>query len=247
MPSTTTQPVEEGIAPQVIGGLPAWGVPYAKELLDTLNSVEAPFPCTFAVSAAKKSGLRFGFIDDDNDPRSWEALPGIIRSYLETYRSISRETSLIVLFRPGQEEPGKVGDYYQKFWDVLQFLHERDTEAWPAEIPQDTDDKHWEFSFGGTPIFVVCNTPAHTARKSRSNPCFMITFQPRWVFEELDPETSRGLAARRVIRNRLRAFDGSDPSPELGNYGDPDNREWKQYFLFDENEAKAPVCPFRHT
>ncbi|GAA2332232.1 YqcI/YcgG family protein [Streptomyces violaceusniger] len=245
--SSTTQPVEEHLASQVIGGLPAWGIPYARDLLQTLTSTDAPFPCTFAVSAAKKSGLRFGFIDDEHDQRSWEALPDIIRSYLETYQSISRETSLIVLFRPGQEEDGKVGDYYQKFWDVLQFLHEHDTEAWPAEIPKDTDHSHWEFSFGGTPIFVVCNTPAHTARKSRSNPCFMITFQPRWVFEDLDPDTPRGWSARRVIRNRLRAFDGGEPSPELGNYGDPENREWRQYFLFDENEAKPPACPFRHT
>ncbi|MCX4849518.1 YqcI/YcgG family protein [Streptomyces sp. NBC_00893] len=247
MLSTKSQSVERDLASQVIGDLPSWGVPYATDLLQTLTSTEAPFPCTFAVSAAKKAGLRFGFIDDEHDRRGREVLPDIIRQYLEVYRSISRETSLIVLFRPGQEETGKVGDYYQKFWDVLQFLHEHDSEAWPAEIPKDTDDKHWEFSFGGTPVFVVCNTPAHTARKSRSNPCFMITFQPRWVFEDLDPTTSRGWAARRVIRNRLRAFDGLEPSPELGNYGDPENREWRQYFLFEENDAKAPACPFRHT
>lgn len=245
MSSTNILPADGQLTSQVIGDLPDWGAPCATELLGTLLSSESPFPCTFAVSAAKKSGLRFGFVEDLHDRRSWEVLPGIISSYLEVYRQISRETSLIVLFRP-EKETGEVEDYYRKFWDVLQFLHERDPEPWPTDIPEHTDDSRWEFSFGGTPIFVVCNTPAHVRRKSRTNPSFMITFQPRWVFEHLGPETIRGEAARRVIRNRLRAFDGGEPSPELGHYGDPENREWRQYFLLDENEAKVPVCPFLH-
>ncbi|MEV7870653.1 YqcI/YcgG family protein [Streptomyces sp. NPDC088124] len=203
-----------------------------------------PFPCTFAVSAAKKASLRFGFIDDLNDERSWAALPGIIASYLEIYRTIARETSLIILFRPDRET-GDVAHYQQKFWDVLRYLHENDPRPWPAGIPESPDDSRWEFSFAGTPIFVVCNTPAHKRRASRSNPGFMITFQPRWVFEELDSNTARGAAARRVIRKRLRAFDSEEPSPELGSYGDPDNREWRQYFLLDDNAEKLGRCPFR--
>jgi len=102
----------------------------------------------------------------------------------------------------------------------------------------------WEFSFGGTSIFVVCNTPSHTRRRSRYSPGFVITFQPRWVFEGLEPESARGAAARRVIRKRLRAFDGTAPSAALGNYGDPANREWRQYFLPDKNTDAEMGCPF---
>jgi uncharacterized protein len=246
MPSTDTLPAERRSTDfQVIGELPDWGAPYATELLDTLASTENPFPCTFAVSAARKQGLRFGFVDDLHDRGSWEVLPGMLSAYLDVYRQISRETSLVVLFRP-EAETGSMEGYYEKFWEVLQFLHERDQEPWPGGVPRSTEDSEWEFGFGGTPIFVVCNTPAHVRRKSRANPCFMITFQPRWVFEHLGPETSRGEAARRVIRNRLRAFDEGPPSPELGYYGDPQNREWRQYFLFDDNAEPVPACPFRH-
>ncbi|MFI1012549.1 YqcI/YcgG family protein [Streptomyces sp. NPDC020965] len=245
MLSADILPADGSLTSQVIGDIPEWGVTSATELIGKLTSSTTPFPCTFAVSAAKKSSLRFGFIEDLNDQQSWEALPGIIASYLETYQTISRETSLIVIFRP-DPETGDVAHYYRKFWDVLQYLHRNDPEPWPADIPESPDDGRWEFSFAGTPIFVVCNTPAHKRRASRSNASFMITFQPRWVFEELDANTARGAAARRVIRKRLRAFDEEEPSPELGSYGDPGNREWRQYYLPDDNVMTPGRCPFHH-
>jgi FPC/CPF motif-containing protein YcgG len=32
--------------------------------------------------------------------------------------------------------------------------------------------------------------------------------------------------------------------PDIGFYGDPINREWKQYALPDDNEPEAGICPF---
>jgi len=64
------------------------------------------------------------------------------------------------------------------------------------------------------------------------------------VFEGLEPDSARGIAARRVIRKRLRAFDGTEPAAALGNYGDADNREWRQYFLPDKNTDAELRCPF---
>lgn len=229
---------------QVIGDLPTWGALAALDTLHTLTSRESPFPCTFAVAAALKSSLRFGFVDDPHDRDSWRVLPGILAEYLRTYRMLSRETSLIVLFGP--TDVREVGGYHDMFWDILQFLHEADPRPWPADIPTDVENGRWEFSFGGDPMFVVCNTPAHRARRSRANAHFMITFQPRWVFEEIPAGTPRGDAVRRTIRARLRAYDDVSPSPELGNYGDPDNREWRQYFLPEDDTDDIARCPFQH-
>jgi uncharacterized protein len=245
MLSTSTTSTTENVRPQVIGGLPDWGTFHATDLLDTLTSSEMPFPCTFAVSAAKRAGLRFGFVENLHDRRTWAVLPAIVLAYLESYQRIARETSLILLFKREQRVAG-LTDYHRKFWEVLQFLHDHDPVPWPVEIPRRADDSRWEFSFGGTPMFVVCNTPAHRLRQSRYSPSFTITLQPRWVFEDLGADTVRGSAARRVIRNRLRAFDATQPSPELGNYGDPDNREWRQYFLPEHNEVRPSRCPLRH-
>ncbi len=228
-----------------IGRLPQWGAPYAEDLLRALLSIQEPFPCTFAAVAARKKSLRFGFIESLHDADTWWPLVDILSGYLKVYQKISRDTSLVVFFPPENKILSMV-EYYYKFWEILQFLHDNDPEAWPASIPRQVDDEWWEFSFGGVPIFVVCSTPAHDRRKSRGSPTFLITFQPRWVFEGLEAGTPRGATARRVIRERLRAYDHVEPSTELGAYGDTGNREWRQYFLPDDNDDSLPGCPFRH-
>lgn len=234
-----------------LGLLPDWGQASAEELYDVLRSTERPFPCTFAVASARRGHLRFGFIEDSADERTWWPLLDILNEYLKVYREIDRDTSLVVFFGPERDQ-APMAEYRDRFWRILQFLHRHDDEPWPQEIPQDTDKTEWEFSYGGTPIFVVCNTPAHSARRSRHSDGFLITFQPRWVFEGLEAHTPKGAGARRTIRRRLAAYDAVAASPELGDYGDPANREWRQYFLADHNEPEldadgnAARCPFHH-
>ncbi|MEV6395082.1 YqcI/YcgG family protein [Streptomyces sp. NPDC051907] len=233
----------------IIGETPQWGTVCLQELQETLLSDSSPFPCTFAVAGVKKDTLRYGFVEDLDDERSWESLGDVLTEYLKTYRELGRETSLVVFFRP-ESEVRTLQEYRERFWAVLRYLHERDTSPWPAEVPRDTDDPWWEFSFGGTPIFVVCNTPAHELRRSRHSPGFFITFQPRWVFEGLEADTPPGAAARRTIRKRLARYDAVEPARALGSYGDPDNREWQQYFLPDEPTRESAEeqrkCPFQH-
>jgi len=70
----------------------------------------------------------------------------------------------------------------------------------------------------------------------------MLTFQPRWVFDNiLGSERAAELAFAKV-RSRLVAYDLLAPSPALGRYGDPGTREFQQYFL---NDTEMPAkCPF---
>ncbi len=230
------------------GPLPEWGIKHGTELLDLISLPENGFPCTFAVRGALTEGLRFGFIDELYDPGAGEELRVVLRRYLGIYRTISRETSLIVFFRT-REPDDTLSGYYRTFWDILQDLHDRDPVPWPENIPPETDDPMWEYVFEGTPMFVVCSNPAHVRRRSRYSPIFYITFQPQWVFENIKPDTRAGQLARKRIRKRLVAFDdGLEPSSVLGDYGDPDNREWRQYFLPDDNESGTPTggCPFLH-
>ena len=105
----------------------------------------------------------------------------------------------------------------------------------------------WEFSFAGEPIFVVCSTPAHVMRQSRRASTFMLTFQPRWVFEKILGTEKAASAAFGEVRKRLIPYDGTSPSPLLGRYGKHDGREYQQYFLPDENDhrRRLPVCEAR--
>jgi hypothetical protein len=113
---------------------------------------------------------------------------------------------------------------------------------WPETIPQNMEDPAWEFCFAGEPIFVICNTPAHTARQSRRSSSFMLTFQPRWVFERILGSEKAAQIATAKVRKRLQLYDALPPSPNLGLYGHTENREYKQYFLDDDN---GPVtCPY---
>lgn len=230
----------------VIGAIPAWGLERVDNLVHTLTSHEELFPCTFAVSAARNRTLRFGFIESLTDQASWAPLLGMLAEYLVISPPLGRDTSLVVFF--GGPSDLRIEEYNKFFWAVLQYLHENDGDPWPEEIPHNPDHPLWEFSFAGESIFVVCNTPAHTKRRSRNNPGFMMTFQPRWALNELKANTAKGAAARKTIRQRIREFDRMEPYHKLGSYGDEDNREWRQYFLPEfDSQPLGDTCLFRAT
>jgi FPC/CPF motif-containing protein YcgG len=70
-----------------------------------------------------------------------------------------------------------------------------------------------------------------------------LIFQPRILFT--DPGTGKPLSmqVRRSIHRRMRAYDGFDVHPDIGIYGSPENREWKQYVLPDDNSPTPGTCP----
>ncbi|PWR01155.1 hypothetical protein DKT77_18535 [Meridianimarinicoccus roseus] len=207
------------------------------EFESTLTSSTRPFPCVFGETGLRKDQLRFAF----PDPMTPDSLAPILEDYVANARDFGRMTSLVVFGRPGPVQA--LADYRARFWSLLDGLERLDTAPRPVEVPRALDTPMWEFCFGGEPIFVVCNTPAHVLRQSRRSTSFMVTFQPRWVFEGImDTDTPASRRALDQVRRRLQAFDAIPPAPQLGHYGAPDNREFEQYFLGDTNDA--PACPF---
>ncbi|MGI8440254.1 MAG: YqcI/YcgG family protein [Thermoleophilaceae bacterium] len=228
---------------------PAGALPdsWRQEVLSTFTSDllddTSPFPCTFGAAGMRRGTLRFAFVEGACDERSLLGLRDSLAFYMQTYRTLGRLTSFVAFFRPSAiEQP--LRSYEREFWGVLQFLHDHDPREWPQDIPADAEEPRWEFSFWGEPVFVVCNTPAHRRRRSRRSAGMLITFQPRWVFEGLEGDSPRGRAAREVIRRRLTSYDDVPPHHSLGDYGDPGNREWRQYFLPDADATQPARCPF---
>jgi FPC/CPF motif-containing protein YcgG len=215
----------------------SWQRVLYSEFEATLLSNSRPFPCVFGVTGLKSDQVRVAF----PDPLDAATLAPILQDYVSHARDFGRMTSLIVFARPGPVQD--IEHYRKRFWSLLDDLEHLDPSPRPTKIPRDLDTPGWEFCFAGEPIFVVCNTPAHVMRQSRRSTSFMITFQPRWVFDGItnsdDPAVLRSL---RLVRERLESFDAIPNYPYLGHYGDPDNREYQQYFIDDTNEA--PACPY---
>ncbi len=207
------------------------------EFSAALTSVARPFPCVFGTAGFKTDQLRFAF----PDPLTGATLSVLLASYLAEARTFGPNTSLVVIGRPGPVQ--SLESYQTRFWSLLQDLAALDTHAWPADVPERLDEPAWEFCFAGEPVFVVCNTPAHVLRQSRRSTSFMLTFQPRWVFDRIlgTPEAAEGAFDK--VRRHLARYDLLPPSPALGHYGNAGNREFAQYFLGDDNELAAK-CPF---
>ncbi len=221
--------------------------PWEQNALDCFNQRMLDrnrlFPCIFGVDAVRRGTLRYTFVSADTGVRT---LAQALTEYAEIAPSLGKRTSLVAFFEP-DGDLRSVGDHERWFWEVLQELHTADTEPWPPDIATDADDPFWEFSFAGMPLFVVANTPAHIRRHSRYFDYFAITFQPRFVFDDLTPDSVQGQNARTIIRGRLRAYDEVSPTPLLGSFGDSENREWTQYFLDDDNrDPRSAGCPFIH-
>jgi uncharacterized protein len=202
-----------------------------------MSSIARPFPCIFGVTGYRLDQLRYLFLD----PYDVEVLGTQLERFVAESRSHGPNTSLVVFTRP---RPVQTLDaYYRKLWLTLDQLARLDKNPWPAEIPEQIDHPMWEFSFAGEPIFVVCSTPAHVMRQSRRSSAFMLTFQPRWVFEKILGTEKAASGAFADVRRRLAPFDSISPSPLLGRYGASDGREYQQYFLMDDNQSAAG-CPF---
>jgi len=150
--------------------------------------------------------------------------------------------SMIAFFEPDSSIATHEA-FVEHFWDLLQFLHERDTQPAAEQTP---DDPLWEFSFEGTEMFVVAGSPTYRLRRSRNlGPGMVLIFQPRKLF--LDMETGLPIAAavRHRLHKRMEAYDGLPLHPDIGFYGDDANFEWKQYALPDDNAPIMGKCPFQ--
>ncbi|MFG2874203.1 YqcI/YcgG family protein [Streptomyces sp. NPDC048337] len=202
---------------------------------------EDKFPCIFGVDAVVRKTLRYGFIDSGSHA---EQLSATLRSFTSICEELGRRTSLVVFFESWNAPEETHESYYQEFWKLLERTSSFDETPWPSEYSADTDDSTFEYCFNGVPMFVVVNTPLHTARRSRQFERVAITFQPRFVFDDIKHGTKPGDNARKVIRGRIDEYDTAPLTAMLGNFGEETNSEWRQYYLDDGQDVIARgKCP----
>ena len=115
-----------------------------------------------------------------------------------------------------------------------------------AANSKNPDHYLWEFSFGGEPIFAFGNAPAYKQRKTRHLGNSRYWFSASHHFDGLEGDRPKGAYSRQMVRERVEKWDQLPKHPNISHYGDPDHREWKQYFIGDDVEPIKGRCPFLH-
>jgi FPC/CPF motif-containing protein YcgG len=220
-----------------VEGLPG----YFREALAPFreNVGDKAYPCYFGRRALQQGELFVTHVGKD----AAGELAGTLAAFLDYVRATPQRRQVLAAFaEPAGEQSHE--DHARRFWGILRWLHDNDPRAWPADVPGDPHDPAWEFSFNGTPMFVFAAAPTHELRRSRNlGDCLVLLFQPRNVFTGIEGGTRAGKVARRRIRDALDKWDIVPVHPSMGDYGDPSNFEWRQYFVPDGQSDMYPVCP----
>ncbi len=208
-----------------------------------------PFPCFFGAESVANGDPLYTVVPSLSDADALLTFRDTLLEYLDCYQDHNDRASLVTFFKPPTEALSEA-EYHESLWHILQFLHVHDPEPWPEDIPTDPDNRYWEFSFGGEPMFPTCRAPFYERRKSRYCPIGLeITFQPRALFETMNVtgDTAAGQHAREVIQDRLGGYDGVCPHADLGDWGVEGDREWPQYMLSEDDEQAPSKCPITIT
>ncbi|MBP1999882.1 FPC/CPF motif-containing protein YcgG [Paenibacillus shirakamiensis] len=228
-----------------IGELPAWQQKAFEQFTQMIDNPEGTYPCVPGRQGFVNDNLRFGFVVDPRTDCAATQTGELLKAYGDCSRQTGKFASLVLFYETPSEllDGHDVEDYEDLFWSLLRRVSSTDEVPWPEEISTDPEDHTWEYCHSGQPYFAFCATPAHEHRKSRSFSTFLVAFQPRWVFEEINDSTASGRNMKKLIRKKLEAYDGIPAHPSLKWYGQPDNHEWKQYFLRDD-ESGPSKCPY---
>lgn len=222
------------------------GKPWEHDALGALAArlTDPRFPCVFARTAWRAGAVRIAFCDDAGGEAAYAAL----LDYTAFVQCTPVNDRLLVPLCLVVRTPDAAGakEQHAHAWRLLAELHRRDPAPWPATVPVDTDHPAWSYCFNGVQLFVNMSSHAHVQLRSRNlGPWLTLVINPRENFDvAAGAATSHGRAVRLRIRERVKAYNGSELPPSLGFHGEAGNREWRQYQL-DEPAHPAPrTCPF---
>jgi FPC/CPF motif-containing protein YcgG len=202
---------------------------------------DSRYPCYLGTQAEKNGEVVYSYIDDDRSH-----LPQTIRTTIRWNRNRKGAPLTLALFFKPRSLEKSLEDYKKRFWDTLQYLHEKDLQPWPEDQPLDPDEHMWFFCFHGTPFVVFAATPMYKKRKSRNLGAGMVIFfQPISLFSAFMPGNPIGVKVRSNIRRKLKAYDEVPVHPALGDEQGYLEHPWKHFFLPDEDEPVTGKCPFR--
>lgn len=207
------------------------------------------FPCYFGTAAELAGNMRYTFVEEEELDRP-TVLVGSLIDYLRMQRTIPGRSALIV-FLAQELDRISLAAQESQFWQIVQFLHDQDPLPWPENAPIDPDELGWDFHFGGEAIFVNGHAPSYRLRRSRgSKDGPFIVIQSLANLSGIAGSGPVAEAVRKKITALLSEYDKVPRAPDLTEY-DPSGkraleaREWKQFWLPDDDEQKSSHCPLR--
>lgn len=222
---------------------PPWVQDQYRDFHEFVAGEKRPHPCSFGVAAEKSRILRYSYVDREEISRPAE-LAHTLRAFQALAPSIGGRPALIAFvdIPPELDASGQEAT----FWSLLQALHGHDEAPWPESIPANVEDPLWQFCFAGEPWFINGHGTSYQNRLSRSSKRGMfLVMQTHANLTGIVGHNPVAEAIRRDIRQAVRGYDRIDVSPDFTIYGDPAGREWKQYWLADDNDPRTGTCPFK--
>ncbi|RDI41897.1 YqcI/YcgG family protein [Falsibacillus pallidus] len=223
---------------------------WAREAFQSFQNMiaddENTYPCVPGRIGFLSNHLRYAFLGDPREEKTLLDAADVLKRYSQMSRETGKYASLLLFYKsPAELQRYSIEEFEDLFWSTLTSLSMKDQMPWPEGISKDPTHHTWEFCFHGEPYFSFCATPAHHLRRSRHFSSFLMAFQPRWVFEQMNDSTQLGRNMKKMIRKRLASYDEAPTHPALKWYGQEDNHEWMQYFL-REDESSPSKCPFHN-
>jgi len=214
-----------------------------EEISRTLSQDD--FPCLFARKALAAGSIHYAFCDT-RDGEGFSQARHALCAYTAFVKSVPVQERIYQPLILVLGEAGRAAkEQHSLGWRALRWLYEHDPLAWPDHVPADPEDPEWSFCFNAVPLFVNMSSGVHLQLRSRNlGRNLVLVINPRENFDVVaNIGSSKGRAIRKRIRERVEAFNGKKPSAVLGFYGDPENREWRQYQLEEAGHPAPARCP----
>jgi FPC/CPF motif-containing protein YcgG len=195
-------------------------------------------PCIMANTVFSMEKFHLKVYDQLGSKTTARTLITDLENYISAYDFKSKDFESFIAVFP-EDEPVSEIEFENLLWRQLQFLHDRDTEAWDATVSKDPEDPNFSFSIAGKAFYVVGLHPK-ASRKARRAPYPTLVFNLHHQFEKL-----REMGVYTKVRDKIRERDAQlqgSINPVLQDFGK--ESEARQYSGRKVEEKWK--CPFHH-
>lgn len=173
------------------------------------------YPCLGAKSVFRRDGVTHLVLDDLRSVAAAEEILSGLRGFSKVVEREEGFHSFVVTFRRPDRTDERT--FERLLWELLQRIHDDDTEPWAPDVSADPTNPHFAFSAGGSAYFLVGLHPG-ASRIARRAPLPTIVFNPHAQFEQLR-ESGRFDGMRTQIRRRDRDLQGT-VNPMAADHGE---------------------------